>query len=691
MKIQSKRSVVSTLSVGLAALALGACGGEGVTRPEVPSSTTDAGPDAAALSDATQLEDASVPAEVVTLTIDAPVAGQWVNSRRLEVRGTFTGSPEAITVDGQAAVLGEGTYSATVDAAPGPKTITVAAGDVTATVDVTVDPVPPAITLTAPQRGAWTEADTVPTAFEVTDENGLTGVYLNERRLPGGGPGFTVDAPLATGLNILSVRADDLAGNTARESTAVLAGPTRDPEVPVDGAFRVHIGPRALRGVGAEAARYIDDLDLRALLPAEPIEAAGFLITINDVRHAHATTVALTPEPFQLRAQLHVENVEVDVSILINEVPYPVTIHAAALEVGGLLSPGVFDGEIRTGVSDLTLDLVDFGVDLTGVPSFGGQPGGEENLLEQFVEAAAQNLANELVPGLLDTALAEFDKVFDTTLMGVALRITVVPEELLVREDGLSLKAGAGVVLISPPAAAPAAPGYPGRVSGWDGVPDGEDLSVAIDDDLINLLLFQFWQSGVALPVIDRAFLQAHPGAADQFESITGFLSATAFPDLAAGTPLRIATLFSLPPVVHVVQDASGGAGVTVGVGDLGIAIDTDNGQRRRLLDGAASLVLEASLSIAPNAQGTPGFQVAVGRSTTAFDVLTEALRGEIEASVEAPITAMLGGVGQMLPGLVSGVPVPSFGALPVSGFQVRVEPNAPDFLRVDAEIGATP
>ena len=99
MKIQSKRSVVSTLSVGFAALALGACGGEGVTRPELPSSTTDAGPDAAGLSDAMLLADASVPAEVVTLTIDAPVAGQWVNSRRLEVRGTFTGSPEAITVD----------------------------------------------------------------------------------------------------------------------------------------------------------------------------------------------------------------------------------------------------------------------------------------------------------------------------------------------------------------------------------------------------------------------------------------------------------------------------------------------------------------------------------------------------------------------------------------------------------------
>jgi hypothetical protein len=690
MKFQSSCRVVSNLSVGLG-LALFACGGEGVTRPELPSTTTDAGPDATSLSDALPVADASIPAEVVTLTIDAPVAGQWVNSRRLYVSGTYTGSPEAITVDGQPATLTEGTYSATVDAEPGPKTITVAAGEVTATVDVNVDPVPPAITLTAPLRGVWSEDATIPTAFEVTDESGLTGVYLNERRLPGGGPGFTVDAPLATGLNILSVRADDLAGNTARESTAVLAGPTRDPEVPIDGAFRVHLGPRALRGVGAEAARYIDDLDLRALLPEAPIEAAGFIITIDDVRHAHTTTVAMTPEPFQLRAQLHVENVEVDVSITINEVPYPVTLHAAALDVTGLLSPGVFDGEIRTGVSDLMLDLVDFGVDLTGVPSFGGQAGGEENLLEQFVEEAAHNLANELVPGLLDTALAEFDKVFDTTLMGVALRITVVPEELLVREDGLSLKAGAGVILISPPAAAPVAPGYPGRISGWDGVPDGEDLSVAIDDDLINLLLFQFWQSGVGLPVIDQAFITGHPDLGEQIASIIAFLGETAFPDLAAGTPLRITSLFSLPPVVHVIQAPEGGAGLTVGVGDLGLAIDTDNGQRRRLLDGAASLVLEASLSIAPNAQGTPGFQVEVSRSTTAFDVLTESLRGEVEAAVEAPMTTILGALGYSLPGLVSGVPVPSFGALPVSGFQVRVEPSAPDFLRVDAEIGATP
>ena len=685
MSSNARARAILELTTLLAVSALAACGGDGVSRPALPDAATDG---ASLDPDATVASDQGVPAVAVVLAFEAPVEGQWVNTRRYDVRGTYTGSPTEITVNGQPATLTEGTFHTSIEVTPGAQTITAAAGDVSIEVHIQVDPVPPSITLTAPMRGAWTEGDSVPMSFEVTDESGLTGVYLSERRLPGGGPGFSVDAPLAQGLNILIARADDLAGNTARESTAVLAGRTRDPDVPVAGAFRAHLGPRGLRGVGAEAARYVDALDLAALLPPDPINAAGFIIEINGVRHAHRTTVALTPAAFELSADLHIENLEVDVIVTIGETPYPITLHAAALDVSGLLNPGVFDGEIRTGVSELALDLVDFGVDLTGVPSFGGQPGEEENLLEQLVEEATRNLANELVPGLLDSALAGFDKVFDTTLMNVALRITVVPEELMVREDGLSIKAGAGVVLISPPANAPAAPGYLGRVSGWDGVPDGEDLSIAIDDDLINLLLFQYWKSGAGLPVIDRAFLQAHPGAADQFGSIIGLLAATAFPDLAADTPLRIATLFSLPPVVRVVQGEGGAAGLTVGVGDLGISIDTDNGQRRRLLDGAASLNLEVAVSIAPDAQGTPGFKVAVERSTTAFDVLTETLRGEIEASVEAPVTAMLGSVGQMLPGLVAGIPVPSFETLPVSGFQVRVEPNAPDFLRVDAEIG---
>jgi hypothetical protein len=321
----------------LVAAALAACGGEGVTRAVVPDA---GGGDAAApVPDAAPIAADATPDSALAeigLTIEAPVAGQWVNTRRFEVRGRFTGPAEAIDVNGVAAVLDADTYRAFVTLPPGPGLVTVTAGGTIATVDVTVDPVPPRIDLTTPLRGTWVSDLTSPLAFGVTDDNGLTGVYLNERRLPGAGPDFSLDAPLAPGLNVLTVRADDLAGNTARESDrrprrtdAGSRGPHRR-RVP-----RAPRPPRPCSGVGAEAARYVDDLDLRALsCPPRPFEAAG-------VHHSPSPTSATPtrtyrrarrPTPFQLRARRSTSRaVEVDVSITINEDPYPGDdLHAAA-------------------------------------------------------------------------------------------------------------------------------------------------------------------------------------------------------------------------------------------------------------------------------------------------------------------------------------------------------------------------
>jgi len=673
--------------VWLVASTFAACGGEGVSRHvpvdaaggDAARPTTDAapilldaGPDAA-------------PAEI-GLTIEAPLEGQWVNTRRFEVRGRFTGPAGAIDVNGIAAHLEADTFRAFVSLEPGPGVVTVTAGATSATVNVKVDPEPPRIDITVPLRGTWVEDLTVPLAFRVADDNGLTGVYLSERRLPGAGPEFALDAPLARGLNVLTVRADDLAGNISRESVAVIAGPVRDPEVPIGGAFRVHIGPRGLQGIGAEIARYIDDLDIRSFLPAEPFNVGGVLIDVTDVRHAHRSTVSLVPDAFELAVDVHIEHVEIDVEMTINETPYGATISAAGLDLSGALSPNVVDGQIQTGVRDLALDLVDFGVDLSGIPAFGNDPAGEENLLEQLLEELARSLANERVPGLLDQALADFDRVFDTTVLGVPLRVTVIPEELLVRGDGLALKAGAGVELISPPVNAPAAPGYLGRVSGWDGVPDGDDLSVAVDDDLVNLVLFQFWRAGIALPVIDRAFLAANPGAAEQVQSVLAVLLSSAYPELSPEAPVRLSTAFALPPVVHVVG-ADEGAGLTIGVGDLAVNVDTDDGQRRRLIDGVASIVMEGALAVDVPPRGAPALTARVTRTTAVFDVLTEALRGEVEAGVEGPMNVLLASLGSAVTNLLSGLPLPSLASLPISGLRVRVEPNASDFLRIDAEI----
>jgi hypothetical protein len=149
--------------------------------------------------------------------------------------------------------------------------------------------------------------------------------------------------------------------------------------------------------------------------------------------------------------------------------------------------------------------------------------------------------------------------------------------------------------------------------------PDGEDLSVAVDDDLINLR---------ALPVLavpashcrssTSAFITAaNPALGEQVASVVAVLlgetpSRSSPPAAAAHRP----RLFSLPPVVHVDPGAEGGAGLTIGVGDLAVlAIDTDDGQRRRLLDGVAShRARSAALSIDAERPGHARFLSARGQ-----------------------------------------------------------------------------
>ncbi len=670
--------LVPLLIAGLAG-SLAACGQDSSTP--LPGTTS---PDQGVVDDATVPVPDAAPVASTVLTLDSPAEGAWVTARRLEVHGTYTGSPASITVNGRAAVLASGRYRAVVDLQPGDQTITVVSGETQLVVHFTVDPVPPSIDITAPSRGTWASSASVPMAFEVHDDNGLTDVMLNDRALPGGGPGFSVDAPLAEGLNILQVKAHDLAGNVSEESVAALSGPTRDPALPVNGALRVKIGAHGLAGISAEAARRIDALDLRTFLPPDPINAAGVEILLQNVTHAPGTTITLTPQATELGLALHISQLAVDVQLTLNGNPYPITLHADGVDVTGVITPGVNNGKIEVGVADLALNLTHFGVDLTGIPPFGGNEGEEQSMLETFLESLATNLAGEIVPGLLDTALGDFDATKELTLLDVAFRISVIAEQIVVQPDGLAIRAGAAITLVNPPANPPAAPGYLGRISGWDGVPTTDDVAVAVDDDLINLLLFQFWQSGAVLPTIDHAWLAAHPSAADLVTGFLGGLVASTYPDVDPTTPLRITTELALPPVLRVVQ-AETGAGLSVGIGDLGVHIATDNAARRDLIDGVASLLLQGAASVGPGADGKPAVHVDLGQLRTTFDVTNESLRGEVEASVEGPVASILESVGDALPGLLGGIPLPSLGGLPVSTFTVGVESEATDFLRVEA------
>ncbi|MFZ4734641.1 MAG: hypothetical protein ACOYM9_01770 [Bradymonadia bacterium] len=632
---------------------------------------------------------AFVSPEGVSLTITQPLEGALLATRSLTVKGTYVGTPAAIMVDGVSARLVDGLFDATITVEDGPRTIVATGGGATAQVTVTIDATPPDVVIDAPQRGRWQAAGDTALRFTAEDESGLARVTINERDVPPGrGPTFDEPFTLPEGLNVLGVAAYDTAGNVGRESVSVLVGETRDPALPVSSAFRLRVGARGLTGIGQVAARAFDALDLTTLLPTEPIEVLGVLIELVGAEHAPGTTIDLTADGDRLAAYLRVERLVVDVTLEIDGNRYPLSLRAAAIEARALVSPTVLDGQIRTGITDLQVELEGFSVDLAGVPPFGGGGNAEETSLEAALETMATAFAVQYVPSVVDDALADFQKTFDLELLDVGFEIELVPEAVAVSGGGLLLRAGAAVRLTQPPLEAEAiVPGYLGRPSAWDDAPETEDVALAIDDDFLNLFLYQFWRSGRGLPVIDRAFLATQPTAADLVLGFLGGLVQTAWPDLPANTPFLIEPKLPLPPFVRV-QPGQTGAGLSVAVGDLGVHVKTDDANARSLIDGAASLVFVGDVRLEPGAQGAgPTLALELSSTVATFDVLNPELRGAVEATLESPVLSLLEVLGETLPDLVSGLPLPGVGTLPVTDLSVGVAGPSGDFLRLDARI----
>lgn len=164
-----------------------------------------------------------------SLTIVSPVAGFITNENSVLVTGSVSDSVSpvaSVTVNGVAALLSGGEFSATASLAEGANTITVVATNsvgltTTKTVSVTMDTVPPVITLTAPMAGQMVGNAAFTVTGAVSDEH-LSGVAVNGTEATVTGDTFSVEITLAEGANAITATASDTAGNTASATGSVL-------------------------------------------------------------------------------------------------------------------------------------------------------------------------------------------------------------------------------------------------------------------------------------------------------------------------------------------------------------------------------------------------------------------------------------------------------------------------------------
>jgi PKD repeat protein len=182
-------------------------------------------------------------APVVNIT--SPVALTLLNSTPIAVTGTVDNSADIIVVNGIAATVSNGIFTAqNVPLGEGPNLLTATASDPngnigTASISVTLDTTPPHVTIGTPANGSVVTSSTVTVSGMISDvvlgtvNAQQASVTVNGIAAQVSNRSYLVNAvPLSAGPNTLTAIGKDAAGNTASTSiTVVFSPPTDQPTV----------------------------------------------------------------------------------------------------------------------------------------------------------------------------------------------------------------------------------------------------------------------------------------------------------------------------------------------------------------------------------------------------------------------------------------------------------------------------
>ena len=189
-----------------------------------------------------------------TVTITAPANGLLTNRTPTTVTGAVAGTgPVTVSVNGVAASVSNGHYTASVPLLEGANTLTATAtnafGSASAATSVTLDTTPPVVTITTPADGSLTTKAQAVATGTVTDASPIANFSVNGQTVTLTNGAFTTTVVMVEGANAITATATDAAGNTGSAKVTVTRGdvPTVTINSPADGSFGNHT-PIAVMG-----------------------------------------------------------------------------------------------------------------------------------------------------------------------------------------------------------------------------------------------------------------------------------------------------------------------------------------------------------------------------------------------------------------------------------------------------------
>lgn len=355
----------------------------------------------------------------------------------------------------------------------------------------------PELRLTSPERAAFLPGAVQVSGSATAGTGALAELTVDDAPVPleaSGGFSTTITPP--PGLFLLGSRVVDDIGERAVDGRAVHVGPVHPPGASLPGAILVELGPPLLDDDDADpddfaavAARLVED-------PAFSAPLVGR--TFGDTIELTLTGMSVGGAEVDILPQLDVlwtDLLLTDLTTTFHWAYWGIDGSTYAEEATILVDLVVEDGPLgptaRAAAVDVDLDGFDWEIDWL--------PGGVESLLDSTVqemqETSLEDQVATMVPELLASLLDAF--AFDLPLGGTRVAIGLSVADLRSHPDGLVLELDASVVApggtVLPPGAgslrtdAPP-PRFP--TGTW------EPLTLAIDDDLVNQLLFAVWHGG---------------------------------------------------------------------------------------------------------------------------------------------------------------------------------------------------
>ncbi|TMQ05706.1 MAG: hypothetical protein E6J90_40975 [Deltaproteobacteria bacterium] len=523
-----------------------------------------------------------------------------------------------------------------------------------------VDPNAPSVHITTPARGAFAgDVKTLVVTGTASDDTRVVSVQVNgvEAALAGDGT-WTATIPVAPGSQLIHAVARDTEGNVGKESRAVVTGPLRSIAAAVPGAITAAMSGRTFDAIGRGVTGLLTTGDLEAVIaPHNPVIDVGggpdclyAQASITRLSVGSATSVTLIPQRAGLGLDVELDRVSIAMHLryaaLCLDGSSDITVTASHIKVSGLVAAGIRSGAFDVALTNQSVQVTGFGVDL------GGLPGEVVDLLH--LDSALGPIigwaTEELVVPVINTELASLDDTRTVDVLGTPVDIQVAPARIAFDVAGAQITLDATLRAHGDAGS----PGYVFVANQQPAAPADRGFALAVADDAANQLLASYW----AAHGMDRSFA----------------LTTGSYGDIGKLYD-RVELSAKVPPFV----DATGGS-LVLTIGDL--IATFKNGDA---VATAIAINAQVDVKVVTGADGKP--RLDIGTPTTYVDVLDDNVTGAnvlSNAQFEVITSFALGRVIAVGSGSIGAIPLPSFGGVAVKGLAIAEQTG---YLVIDGDL----